>query len=267
MSSGSGVLKSVKLPLFDDVASKFQVWWTRFRAYAAVFGFVTALTNGGDPRMPATENSIIDENTDTGKGQADAKQKNAVAMANLTMALTGEGSMSIIYEAMNSDKWPTGLAWVVIAALMKKFMPNDGMSSVEMRQQLDKVSMKRNDNPEVLFEQLSRIKNQFVSATVKLSEADQIAVVLGKAPKEYKSVLTNLQVVLRSGLTLEDMSTAMNLHWRSITAGEDNVIGSGNELVLSAFSGMCYKCKKPGHKTYECPLKKTGDSNHQNGGS
>ena len=30
----------------------------------------------------------------------------------------------------------------------------------------------------------------------------------------------------------------------------------GNELVLNAFAGFCYGCKKKGHKAHKCPDKK-----------
>jgi hypothetical protein len=48
--------------------------------------------------MSATESTVIDEMTDTGKLQAAAnKKRNAIAVANMTMAYTTDGTMALVY--------------------------------------------------------------------------------------------------------------------------------------------------------------------------
>jgi hypothetical protein len=48
-----------------------------------------------------------------------------------------------------------------VAALKAKYMPDDVITKVELRQMLGKVKMKKDDEPSILFEQLSAIENQF----------------------------------------------------------------------------------------------------------
>ena len=75
--------KSVRLPLFDGAHKDFQMWWTRFQAYATVYKFAAALKVGGEGNIPATEDESIDESKAEEKPKAEAKKRNLVAMANL----------------------------------------------------------------------------------------------------------------------------------------------------------------------------------------
>ena len=120
MSTDSASEKGVKLPTFDGDSKKFQLWWTRFCAYATVYKFRQALTETGDVDLPETENEILDEATPEGKKQALARKRNEIAMANFTMAFTTEGVMGLVYKASTAD-WPSGLAKIVVQGLLKKF--------------------------------------------------------------------------------------------------------------------------------------------------
>ena len=175
----------LKLPVFDGKHAKFQIWWTRFKAYAVVFGYAGAVKIGGEADMPPTEATFLDLSSDDGKKMASALKRNAVAVVNLTMAFTSEGTIALVYEAMNDPEWPSGLAHVIVAALMDKYQPQDTVTRVELRKMLNKVSMKKTENPAVIFEQLSSINNRYNTSTKQIDEEDLIAVVLEVAPKEY----------------------------------------------------------------------------------
>ncbi len=58
--------KSVRLPVFDGAHKDFQLWWTRFQAYATVNKFAAALKIGGEAVMPKKEATEIDESTPAG---------------------------------------------------------------------------------------------------------------------------------------------------------------------------------------------------------
>ena len=62
---------------------------------------------------------------------------------NLTMAFSTNEAMTMIYDA-GTPEWPSGLAWKIMESMKKKFAPNDTISKVELRRQLNKISMKRN---------------------------------------------------------------------------------------------------------------------------
>jgi len=264
--------KSVRLPTFDGEHKKFQLWWTRFKAYAMVYKFSEALIVGGEAYLPGGEGTTIDETTEDGKKQALAKKRNAIAVANLSMAFTTEGTMGIIYKSMTSE-WPSGLAHLVVASLMKKYRPQDTITRVELRQMLNRVSMKKNQDPATLFEQLSSIENQYNAPGKKIDEGDLIAVILDAAPAEYQAVLTAEQRLRGDELALSDLETAMNQHWRQTKSPKTND-DEGSDFALSSmnFGGFCYNCKQKGHKANKCPKKNGGKSgggkqNNNGGGS
>ena len=62
--------------------------------------------------------------------------------------------------------------------------------------------MKRDDNPQTLFEQIANIKNQCLDpkANIKLEEEDLIAQVIA-APRAYQAVLTAEQLRLGANIT------------------------------------------------------------------
>jgi len=66
------------------------------------------------------------------------------------------------------------------------------MSRVELRCQLNQVSMKKNEDPSTLFEQITKIKNQCIETTLDTEEV--IAVILDAAPNAYQQVLTAEQL-------------------------------------------------------------------------
>ena len=148
--SDSTAVKSLRIPVFDGKVQNYQVWVTRFRAYAGVFGFAAALIEGGEINLPTTEETEVDETSDTDAPIRAAKKRNAVAMANLTMAFTTDEAMSLVYDAASTD-WPAGLAWKIMLAMKKKYQPDDTISRVELRRQLNSVAMKRNEDPATLF--------------------------------------------------------------------------------------------------------------------
>jgi hypothetical protein len=208
--------KSVKLLSFSGEHKDFQIWWVRFWAYATVHKIVKALhQDGGEQAMPPTVMAAIDEATDAGKVSAAALRRNAVAMAHFTMAFYTEARMGIVYMAQSTD-CPTGLAHLVVKFFFKKYTPADTISRVELRQKLNKVSMKKGDDPAVIFEQISSIRNQFNNALITIDNDNLIAVVLDAATVEYQSVLTSEQRNKGANLTIGYLESAMTQQWRQV---------------------------------------------------
>jgi len=110
-----------------------------------------------------------------------------------------------------------------------------------------------------LFEQVSSIENQYNAPGVKIDEGDLIAVILDAAPEEHHAVLTLEQRLRGDKLTLNDLETAMNQFWRQRKTPKTNDGNDTAEISLSAFGGVCYNCKKKGHKANKCPDKEHKD--------
>ena len=74
---------------------------------------------------------------------------------------------------------------------------------------LTKVSMKNDDDPSVLFEQISQTQNQFGMAAHTIEDGDLIAVAIGAVPNEYRSIVVAEQQIQGGELTLNHLEDAM----------------------------------------------------------
>jgi len=85
--------------------------------------------------------------------------------------------------------------------LLAKYIPQDTLSRIEVRQKLSKLKMSTNGDPKTLFEKIQTILNSAVS--VKVDDEDLVAIVLQLAPKNYAQVLTAEQMSKGNKLTLD----------------------------------------------------------------
>ena len=107
---------SVKLPTFDGKAKNFALFWVRFKAYAAVKGFLPALQDGGEANMSVHEVTELDVSNPIKRKQYEAKKRNAVAVASLTMSFLTQALMRHLKKASDAD-WPSGLAHKIVKSL------------------------------------------------------------------------------------------------------------------------------------------------------
>jgi hypothetical protein len=80
MDTASTIVKAVKLPTFDGKRESYQLWLTRFKAYAAVHLFIAALGNSKETDLPADEATVVDTSTAAGKREEAAKKRNNIAI-------------------------------------------------------------------------------------------------------------------------------------------------------------------------------------------
>jgi hypothetical protein len=80
---------------------------------------------------------------------------------------------------------------------------------VEMRQAMAAVSMKKDDDPISLFEQISGTDNRFQNAALTMSDEEKIATILMAAPKEYITLLPAQQRQKGANFKLDDLQEAM----------------------------------------------------------
>ena len=89
-------LKSLKLPLFGDEEKNFQIWWTRFCAYAGCHGFTSVISTNENSELPDHEGEVLHESTVAGQRNIVARRKNLITMANLKFAMTTKGTMTLV---------------------------------------------------------------------------------------------------------------------------------------------------------------------------
>jgi hypothetical protein len=113
-----------------------------------------------------------------------------------------------------TEEWPVGEAWMINAALIKKYRSDDIIAAAETRRRINDMSMKKYDDPDILFEQLAEIEAAYAGTTIKITKQDCIGVVFATAAEKYHSVLTSEQRTKGAGLTMDDLEDAMNQLWR-----------------------------------------------------
>ena len=209
MESGGG--KSVRLLLFNGKAENFQIWWARFKAYAKMYKFSQSVKETIDPDLPSSETAVLSTDADTMAKQKLALDRNEEAMANLTLAMTTESAMSMVFVAMTND-WPGGLATTVVVALLNKYAPQDLTSKLEVQTELTNVSMSEHEDPATIFKQLSVIEGR--SRNTPISDDDLMATALAAAPKAYAGAIASEQTNNATTFSLEKMRKVMNVQYR-----------------------------------------------------
>jgi hypothetical protein len=158
---------------------------------------------------------------------------------------------------------------MMMKQLHTKYFPKDLVSEIELRRALNGVLMKKEDDSALLFEQISAIENKFNTVNYRIHKKDRIATILEKAPREYGTVLTVEQRSKGNNLTLEDLYDARSQLWKTLYR-DDTEVGEGAEIGLTSTESQltCYRCKKRGHKAFQCPDKqKSGGPNNKNRGN
>ena len=240
MSSNDGSASGIKLPTFNGEESSYQIWWTRFQAYARVKRFSQGL--GMQNSLPDSQEEydkllLLDSPTDDEKKKIKAGYANDIAIAQLTMAFESASLINKIGDCKTKE-WPHGLAYMIVTKLQDEYEPKDTVSKIELRRDLSAVYMKKNDDPEVLFSKLAKIENKYSSAKYKVAQEELMATVLDKAPLEYAVILAQEQRAKGDNITMGDLKKVMKLQWR-ITHKKIDRNESESELVLSTFKMDC----------------------------
>ena len=168
-------------------------------------GFQKVLRENAETDLPPFEEAEVEEGSNANK----ACNCNTNAMMYLIMAFTTEPDITMIM-CSQTDELPSRLAWKVAKEMLEKYKLNDNMAQVEVQMMLNKVSMKSDDDPSVLFEQISQIQNQFGSAAHTINDGDLIATALSAALSKYRSVLTTEQLFHDDDLKLSHLKEAMH---------------------------------------------------------
>ena len=264
MSGESSTL--LKPPAFDGKRENYPMWETKYRAFAALKGFLVALQQTHEGRLPESEETELDVNNPVQKAQEKARHQNHLAVSAYTMAFTNNQLVDMIYESAN-DEYPGGRAYLIAKALKKKYKPSDLMTVTEKKVDLAKIVLKPKDHPGELFEKLSAVRNKYRDATdAKMMEGEMQALVIEKAPPMYLQALNMERRIRGEECTLLHLQEAMEMLWRT-TQGmkpNDEVKPSVAQLGLAAFSGVCYHCGDKGHMAKDC---ENDDGNSKKDGS
>ena len=136
-----------------------------------------------DADLPGTQAELdeIDPKKVADKAGIRAGLRNDTTVAQLTMAFQTGGLLDKVNQAKTTD-WPDGLATSTVTRLKREYQPIDRISIIEMRRKMNEVSMKNDDDPKVIFEQILTIRNHYADSGVVVEDEYLMASVMEKAP-------------------------------------------------------------------------------------
>ena len=227
---------SVPLPKFDGEDANFEVWWPKFEAYANLKGFSESIDVTGDAELLTYEN-VLSTDDDTKKKEQRAIIKNKLAVSSFTMAFITIALMNRV-KISKTAEYPKGLASKITESLMKKYRPQDRASKLEALRDLSKITMKENDEPDKIFNEIAALQQQYANSG--LSKKTLVNHGILKAPDMYSDRITSATENKGANLKLDHLQVAMNNRYRykqiKEESGDTNEDGNneGTESTLVA---------------------------------
>jgi hypothetical protein len=142
-----------KVPVFDGKSESFDHWEIQWNAFAEVEDITDALGPELDPKMPINSNDVLDPADDDDKPKMVVSKANERAMTYFDLAFKTMKILRLITKA-KTEAWPGGEAWKVKKALSEKYRPDDVLTVSALKKQLNDVSLKGNQDPSYIFEEL-----------------------------------------------------------------------------------------------------------------
>jgi len=146
------------------------------------------------------------------------------------------------------------------STLENTFAKKSLVSQTLVRKQLAMLRMKKDESLQehlLVFEDLVR---QLKTAGAKLTEGDIISQLFVSLPDTFDSVVTALENISESELTLSQVKQRLLAEERKKVTREDKVddglkLTAFNMSKVKAFKGTCHRCKKKGHKKKDCRVR------------
>ena len=191
-----------------------------------------------------------------------AKVTNNLAMSFLTHAMDSP-QLLLKIEASKSQDWPGGLAYVLVAKLMRKYKPDDTLAVAEQTKKLMSLKLKKNEDPETLGDAIAVLETGYGCTIL---ESQKVAAIVNAAGGQYADSIQQTKNKFEAKgevATADDLIEGMCEKFRISGSGchsDDN--DSVNETALTAaagtrqFRGKCYKCGEDGHRALNCPKNK-----------
>ena len=171
--------------------------------------------------------------------------------------------------------WPSGTAPDMWKALEDIFQPDDGLSDMQMEEDLHALKFTKKEEPKQLALRIAKISMRYKKPLTDKKKAAHI-MRLGKA--HYADVLCAEERACQRqssrSCTSKEILECMTSAWkmRGGIPNEGSNGKSADELALAnlqkkgGFKGNCHKCGKPGHKSAQCKVENPkGPKTNNNG--
>jgi hypothetical protein len=138
-----------------------------------------------------------------------------------------------------------------------KYRPDDMLTASEFKKRLSNVTLKGNQDPSDLFEEIADIDHSYSDTAATLGTQDLSGTVFAEAPEKYHTVLNITSDIKGKSLDINDLEKVMYNLWCQ-GGSKPSADNKDNELVMGAFTGNCYVCKEQGHKATDFPSMASG---------
>jgi hypothetical protein len=167
-----------------------------------------------------------------------------------------------IIDGSRSAMFPDGDAALAWKRLNEKFEPRNSSNLMTIKREFSQCSLKRERDPEDWINQLLLMNRRLEGIGYKMSEMEIIVHILNKLPREYESVVEQIEGDLNNGLTV-DLEKVKNKLRSKFGRIKNNIFKIPSRItegalfaVKEGFKGNCRKCGEYGHKAAKCPKRR-----------
>ena len=144
-----------KVSTFSGKEEDFPQWWLGFFTHVTVMGVSEALDSAFDLPTICTGDDLSDEVVDKVK-------KNAKVINSFVACFIKSATLMRIIAYAQDDGCPVGRAWKVKERLFQKFAPDDSIASLQLEEELNKLSLGNGKNSMYeLFEKVASLQLRF----------------------------------------------------------------------------------------------------------
>ena len=164
----------IKIPKFDGNRKNFAKWQNQMSAVLAVKKVQACVGKNFHLQLPASESTVLDESDAAEKKQIVAREKMALCMSYMTLAMDSSKLQKMI-ESSKSNEWPNGRPDILMAKLIRKYKPSDSVAVAEQTKALFELKLGKNQDPEELGDLIAELETSF---GCELAEKEKVAAVM-----------------------------------------------------------------------------------------
>jgi hypothetical protein len=204
-----------KPPKFEGKrGSTYVVWSIKFKSWAGVKGVRATLNLSFDSRLPATEESVLDDTDPLQKAQGKATLQNAIAMNVMLQCMGKMDDFHCILLSLQEDvDWPTRKAWKTwLSIIQNHYQPTDTTTSWVLTMVLQKSKLKKDVNLMKLMSEISAVEVRFKQS---LSKEKKVEVAQTCSRNKYSQIIVIMdgisQIESKCNATALELCKAMRM--------------------------------------------------------
>ena len=271
--------KSIRVIEFSGKSSDWKIWSRKFLARANRKGYKKLLL--GEATIPSETGytNSLGKSDATDKKLVEQWELNELAFEELLLSINGTTkagkiAFNLVDNCVTSDQ-PEGNCKIAWDRLVHKYAPKTAPSYIQLKKDFANSKLRSaEDNPDEWMTDLESLRTEMnkvkISGKTDMSEVDLIIHILSNLPEEYEVAVSELEEKLKntsSPLDMETVREKLNTRYQRITKHTED---REEEKALAAFKkqykGRCGNCGEYGHKSGDCPDRKSSSNNSSGGG-